>query len=66
MDLLPFVKERLAEINTNMSTRTSWVEDMDKCSEELESEGDVEELRGEIQRAISFVVADINKEIHAV
>ena len=54
------------EFNTTMSTVTARVEDMDKSTEELQSEGDMEELRGETQVAVNSVVADFKREIQAL
>ena len=39
---------------------------MERRIEELESEGDLEELRGEMQAAVNSVVADVNKEVQAL
>lgn len=48
-DVIVLMEDRLAEFNTIMSTLTGRIEDMDKRIEEFESDGDMEELRGEIQ-----------------
>jgi len=47
-DVMGLVKERLEETNASMSTLTGRVEDMEKCIEELESEVEMDELRGEM------------------
>jgi len=57
------VKERLAKINTSMSTLTGRVDDMGKDIEGLESVGDFGEHCVEMQVLGNSVVADVNKEI---
>ena len=47
-DVMGLVEERLGEVNAFMSTLTGRVEDMEKCIEELESEVEMDELRGEM------------------
>ena len=39
---------------------------MGKSLEELESIGDFQELRGEVQVSVNFMMADVNKEIQAL
>jgi len=39
---------------------------MEKRIDELESEGDLEELRGEMQVAVNSVVVNVNKEVQAL
>jgi len=46
------VDKRLTEINNSMATPTGRVDDIEKHLEELESMGDFEELRGEVQVAV--------------
>ena len=60
MDL---VEERLSEINNTVSVLTGRVDDMDRRIEELEYERDMEELYGEMQMAMTSVVADFRKEL---
>ena len=48
-DLSVLVDDKLAEINHSMSTLTGKVDDMEKRIEELESMGDIEEFRAEMQ-----------------
>lgn len=50
------VEELLVEINSTMSALTGRVDDMDKRLEELESKGDIEKLRREMQATINSVV----------
>ena len=42
------------------------VSDMDKRIEELESVGDFDKLRGEMQAVANSVVANVDKEIQAL
>jgi len=65
-DLVVLVDERAAEINNSMGTLMGMVDDMEKHLEELESMGDFEEFRGEVQAAVNFVVVDVNKEVQAL
>ena len=52
-NVVAFVEERLPEINTSMSTVVGTVDNMDKRIEELKLEGDIEELRWEMQVAVN-------------
>ena len=60
------VDDKLADVNNSIITLTGRVDEMEKRIEELESEGDLVELRGEMQVAINSVVADVNKEAQAL
>jgi len=65
-DLSVLVDGRLAEINNYMATLMGRLDNMDRRLEELESMGDFEELPGEVQTAVNFLMADANKEIQAL
>ena len=65
-ELAVLVDDRVAEINASIITLTGRVDEMEKRIEEVESEGDLEELRGEMQVAVNSVVADVNKEVLAL
>jgi len=65
-DLSVLVDNRLAKINNSMTTLMGRVDDMDKRLKELEFMRDFEELRGEVQVAVNFTVANVNKEIQAL
>jgi len=65
-DLAILVNDKLAEVNDSIITLTGRVNEMEKCIEELESDGDLEELRGEMQVAVNFVMAYVNKEVQAL
>ena len=65
-DLAILVDDKLAEVNDFIITLTGRVDEMEKRIEELKSEGDLEELCGEMQVAINSVVADVNKEVQAL
>jgi len=65
-DLAVLVDDKLAEVNNSIITLTGRVDKMEKCIEELESKGDLEELREKMQVAVNFVVADVNKEVQAL
>ena len=57
-DVTVLVEDRLAEFTNFMPTLMGRVEDIDKHIEELESTGNMDGLRGEIQAAISSMVGD--------
>jgi len=59
-DLAVLVNDKLAEVNDSIITLTGRVDEIKKRIEELDSEGDLEELRGEMQVAVNSVVADVN------
>jgi len=63
--VMVLVEDRLAEFTNTMSALTSRVEDRDKPIEELQSTGDMDELREEMQAAVSSVVANFKKELQA-
>lgn len=65
-DVMGLIEEWLVEINATMLALTGWVDDMDKRIEELKSEGDMEEFRGEMQIAMASVMADFKKELQAL
>ena len=65
-DFVGHVKERLVEVNNTMSAPTGMVDNMDRGIEGLESEGDIEELRGEMQTAMTSVVTNFKGEIQAL
>ena len=65
-DLAVLVDDKLTEVNNSILTLTGRVDEMEKRIEELESEGDLEELRGEMQVAVNFVVVDVNKEVQVL
>jgi len=60
------VDERLAKINNSMATLTGRVDDMEKHIEKLESMGDFEEFRGEVQAAANFIVANVTKKVQGL
>ena len=62
---MALVEDRFVEFNTTMSTLMGRVEDIDNHIEELKSMGDMEELRGEMETAMSSMVPNINKEIRS-
>ena len=64
-DLAVLVDDKVAEVNDSIITLTGRVDEMEKHIEEFESDGDLEELRGEIQVAVNSIVADVNKEVQA-
>ena len=45
-DMVALVEQRLVEIRNTISALIGRIDDMDKCIEELEVEGDMKELRG--------------------
>jgi len=55
----------LVEVNAFVSTLTGRVEDMEKHIEELESEVDMDELREEMQSAMTSIIVDLKDEIRA-
>jgi len=65
-DVMVLMEDRLAVFTNSMSALTSRVEDMDKRIEDIESMGDMNELCGEMQVAMSSVVVDFKREIHAL
>lgn len=65
-DVMVLMEDRLAKFTSTISTLTDRVDDMNKRIEELESIGDLDELSGEMQTAMSSVVATVNKEIQAL
>ena len=65
-DVVALVDEKLAEINSSMSALTERVDDMDRRLEELESEGDMEGLCGEVKAAMISVGDEFRKELHAL
>jgi len=65
-DIMGIAKEWLAKINTTMSALTGRVDDKDRHIEELESERDVEELRGEKQTTMTSMVPDFKKELQVL
>ena len=60
------VDDKLTEVNNSIFNLTGRVDEMGTRIKELESEGDLEELRGEMQVAVNSVVADVNREIQAL
>ena len=64
--MIVLVENRLVESTNTMSALTGRVEDTDKCINKLESIGNLDELRGETQTAMSSMVAIINREIQAL
>lgn len=58
-DVMVIVKDRLTEFTNSMSALTSRVEGMNKRSKKLKSMGDMDELRGEMQVAMSSMVAEV-------
>ena len=62
-DLTVFVDNRLAEINDSIITLMGRVDEMEKRIEELESEGDVEELHEEIEVAVNSIEANVTKDV---
>ena len=60
------VDDKLVEVNNSIISLTGRVDEMETRIKELESEGDLEELRWEMQVAMNSVVADVNGEIHAL
>jgi len=65
-DLAVLVDDKLAEVNNSIITLTGRVDEMETRIKELESEGDLEELRGEMQVAMNSIVIDVNGEIQAL
>jgi len=65
-DLAVLVNDKLAEVNDSIITLTGRVDKMETLIKELESEGHLEELHGEMQVAVNSVVADVNGEIPAL
>ena len=65
-ELSVLVDDRLTEINDSIITLTGRVNEMENRIKELVSEGDLEELRGEMQAAMNFIVVDVNGEIQAL
>ena len=65
-ELSVFVDDRLAEINDSIVILTGRVDEMEKRIKELESEGDVEELRGEMQVAVNSMAANVTKDFQAL
>lgn len=64
-DVMGLVEELLAEINNTMSPLMGRVDAIDRRIKKLKSKRDMEELRGEMQMAMTSVVADFKKEIQA-
>ena len=65
-DLAVLVDDKLAEVNNSIITLTGRVDEMETHIKKLESKGDLEELRGEMQVAVNSVVADVNGKIQAL
>jgi len=65
-ELSVLVDDRLAEANDSIITLTARVDEMEKRIEELESEGDVEELCGEMQVAVNSMVANVTKDVQTL
>ena len=65
-DLAVLVDERLVEINNSMAALMDRMDNIEKHLEELEFIRDFKVLRGEVQVAVNAMVADVNKEIHAL
>ena len=65
-DLAVLVDDKFTEVNNSIITLTGRMDEMDTRIKELESEGDLEELRGEMQVAVNFVMAYVNKEVQAL
>jgi len=65
-DLAVLADDKLAKVNDSIITLTGRVDEMETHIKELESKGDLEELRGEMQLEINSVVADVNGEIQAL
>jgi len=59
--MMVLVDDRLAEINNSIITLTGRVDEMEKHIKELKSEGDVEELRGEMQVAVNSMAPNVTK-----
>ena len=62
-ELSVLIDDRLAEINDSIITLTGRVDEMEKRIKELESEGDVKELRGEMQVAVNSMAANVTKDV---
>jgi len=60
------VYNRLAEINDFIVTITGRVDEMEKRIEELESEGNVEERRGEMQVVVNSMATNVTKDVQAL
>ena len=65
-ELSVLVDDRLAEIKDSTVTLRGRVDEMAKCIDELKSEGDIEELRGEMQVAVNSIVANVTKDVQAL
>jgi len=65
-DLAVLVDDKLAEVNNSIVTLMGRVDEIETRIKELESEGDLEELRGKMQIAVNSVVANVNGEIQAL
>ena len=65
-DLAVLMDKRFADINNSRATLTDRVDDMEKPLKELESMGDFEEHRGEVQVAMNVMLVDVNKEVQAL
>jgi len=62
-DLAILVDKRLAESNNSVATLTDRVDNIAKHFKELESTGDFEELRGEVQATVNSTMADVDKKV---
>ena len=60
------VDDSFLEFNNSIVTLMGRVDEMEKSIEELESEGDVEELRGEMQVAEKSMAANVTKYVQAL
>ena len=65
-ELSVLVDDKLAEINDSIVTLMGCVDEMEKRIEELEFEGDFEELRGEMQAAVNSMAANVTKDVQAL
>jgi len=65
-ELAVLVDEKVAEIDDSIITLTDRVDEMEKRIEELKSEGDVEELRWEMQVAVNSMATNVTKDDQAL
>jgi len=60
------VDDKLVEIKHSMSNLTGRVDDIEKCIEELESTGDIEEFRVKMREAVKSLASNVNEEVQAL
>lgn len=65
-DLSVLVNDKLAKINHSMSDLMGRVDNMEKRIEELESTGDFEEFRAEMQEAVKSFASNVDEEVQAL